>query len=43
MGEDTENAAQYAEALPWLRRKLIGSALSKIKPEDFVDVWFGAM
>ncbi len=28
--------------LPWLRRKLIGSALSKIKPEDFVDVWFGA-
>ena len=28
--------------LPWLRRKLIGSALAKIKPEDFVDIWFGA-
>jgi FAD-linked oxidoreductase len=27
---------------PWLRRKLIGSALAKVKPEDFVDVWFGA-
>lgn len=28
--------------LPWLRRKLIGSALAKVKPEDFVDIWFGA-
>lgn len=28
--------------LPWLRRKLIGSALAKVKPEDFIDVWFGA-
>ncbi len=28
--------------VPWLRRKLIGSALAKVKPEDFVDVWFGA-
>lgn len=27
---------------PWLRRKLIGGALARIKPEDFVDVWFGA-
>ncbi len=28
--------------LPWLRRRLIGSALAKVEPEDFVDVWFGA-
>lgn len=28
--------------LPWLRRKLIGSAISRIEPEDFVNVWFGA-
>ncbi|HWU63532.1 MAG TPA: D-arabinono-1,4-lactone oxidase [Ensifer sp.] len=28
--------------LPWLRRRLIGSALARVKPEDFVDVWFGA-
>jgi FAD-linked oxidoreductase len=27
---------------PWLRRRLIGSALSRVKPEDFVDVWYGA-
>lgn len=27
---------------PWLRRALIGSALSRVKPEDFVDIWYGA-
>lgn len=28
--------------LPWLRRKLIGSAIARLAPEDFVDIWFGA-
>lgn len=32
----------WVKWFPWLRRRLIGSALAGVKPEDFVDIWYGA-
>jgi len=29
----------YLKRLPWLRRRLIGSAIAKLPPEDYVEDW----